>query len=176
MNETVKALKGGSHEMFLSVLKLYHIKAFRFFYKKINDVEDAKELTQQCFIRVWEYRKLLSKEYSIERQIFAIANSIWLNHVKKTSKQQKMKSHYLQENQQNEIRNVIIGNKPFEEADFMNAAFDCLSPIQQQILHLKFSDGFTNKEISQRLSISIKTVEWHINRAYSQLREIVHVI
>ncbi len=176
MDETIEALKRGDHEMFHYVLELYHTKTFRFFYKRTNNVDDGKELTQQCFIRLWEYRSVLSGDYSIERQIFAIAKSLWFNYVKKENVQQRLKSYLLQTNDRDVGLNIIVSDEHFEGKDFMNVAFGQLSAVQRQILNLKFVGGFTNKEISKQLSLSIKTVEWHISKAYSHLREVVNVI
>ncbi len=35
----------------------------------------AKELTQQCFIRLWQYRHTLSADHPLEKQVFTIARS-----------------------------------------------------------------------------------------------------
>ncbi|WP_026769875.1 RNA polymerase sigma factor [Asinibacterium sp. OR53] len=167
----IVALKKGNHDIFISVLKSRHTHVFRFFYKKTGDVEAAKELTQQCFIRLWEYRQSLSESYTFERQLFAIAKSVLSNYLKKEKTFSDFKIRFTAKQDEE-----TPADHYFEQQDFIHTAFEQLTPIQRQILNLKFVDGLTNKEISHQLSLSIKTVEWHISNAYGYLRKLVHSI
>jgi two-component system response regulator NreC len=58
---------------------------------------------------------------------------------------------------------TAISNKPqngHQEVSFDNLDISVLSKNEVQVLHL-FADGFSNKEISQKLSMTIKTIEKH---------------
>lgn len=176
--DIIERLKKGDQAIFLSVLKKHNIQVFRFFYKKLQDVEIAKELTQQCFIRLWEYRRSLSEDFVLERQLFAVAKSLLLNHLKKENSHSNLKKRLSEINDgtDQQVPYSLSSAHHFEQRDFINTALDRLPKTQKQILQMKFITGYTNKEIADQLSISIKTVEWHINKAYHQLRDVVHSI
>ena len=84
------AIKEGDHAAFLEVYEALHVKVFRFFLKKISLHDTAKDLTQQCFIRLWQFRHTLSYAHPLEKQIFIIARSLLINHIKKESTQRKI--------------------------------------------------------------------------------------
>jgi len=169
--DVIVALKKGNHDEFLSVVKEYHTRMFLFLHKRTNDAETARELTQQCFIRLWEYRESLSGSYTLDRQLFAIAKSVLFNYIKKEKHFSRFKGTLSAK--PDEGKPVVHS---FEQKDFIAAALQLLTPIQRQILNLKLVDGLTNKEIAYQLSLSIKTVEWHVSNAYGYLRRFAHSI
>jgi DNA-directed RNA polymerase specialized sigma24 family protein len=82
-------LKEGNHEAFVEVYHALHVKLFRWFLKKVSLHDVAKELTQQCFIRLWQYRESLSLDHPLEKQVFIIARSLLINHLKKEATQKQ---------------------------------------------------------------------------------------
>jgi DNA-binding NarL/FixJ family response regulator len=56
----------------------------------------------------------------------------------------------------------------FQETPAQNATELNLTPREQEILEL-LSQGFANKEIAQRLSLSFDTIRWHLKQIYEKL-------
>jgi DNA-directed RNA polymerase specialized sigma24 family protein len=98
----LQAIREGDHAAFVEVYELMHARLFRFFLKKTFLHDTAKELTQQSFIRLWQYRHTLSLDYPLEKQIFIIARSLLINHIKKEATQQRLK---------------VVAGKAFEEVE-----------------------------------------------------------
>jgi RNA polymerase sigma factor (sigma-70 family) len=161
------AIKEGDHDAFIEVYHELHAKLFRFFLKKTFLHDTAKDLTQQCFVRLWLYRESLSLEHPLEKQIFIIAKSLLINHLKKEATQKKAYAAH--------GRTVVTevqpaGDVQFEQTDAVSAAIDTLPPVRKQIMILKTFHGRSNKEIAQQLEISVKTVEDHVTKSFRQLR------
>jgi RNA polymerase sigma factor (sigma-70 family) len=167
------AIREGDHGVFLEVYELMHAKLFRFFLKKIFLHDTAKDLTQQCFIRLWQFRQTLSDQHPLEKQIFIIARSLLINHIKKEATQTKLK---------------IAAGKAFVEAIApldeeltdkkmrVSAAIETLPPVRRRVIILKTFHGFSNKEIAQQLKISVKTVEDHVTKAFRHIRQVVALL
>ncbi len=167
------AIREGDHGVFLEVYELMHAKLFRFFLKKIFLHDTAKDLTQQCFIRLWQFRHTLSDQHPLEKQIFIIARSLLINHIKKEATQTKLK---------------IAAGKAFVEAIApldeeltdkkmrVSAAIETLPPVRRRVIILKTFHGFSNKEIAQQLKISVKTVEDHVTKAFRHIRQVVALL
>ena len=80
----------------------------------------------------------------------------------------------------NAIRDVQQGGVPmsaeiarkvlahFQAQTVATAEMETLSPREREILDL-LVHGFSNKEISSRLSISVDTIRWHVKRIYHKL-------
>ena len=167
------AIKEGDHEAFIEVYHILHAKLFRFFLKKIFLHDTAKDLTQQCFIRLWQFRHTLSDDHPLEKQVFIIARSLLINHLKKEATQRKVKTaHGLTFISEAEPAEDVH----FERADEVNAAIETLPPVRKRIIILKAFHGFSNKEIAQQLEISVKTVEDHVTKAFRHIRQVIALV
>jgi RNA polymerase sigma-70 factor (ECF subfamily) len=160
-------LKEGNHEAFVEVYHALHVKLFRWFLKKVSLHDVAKELTQQCFIRLWQYRESLSLDHPLEKQVFIIARSLLINHLKKEATQKQAYAAL--------GRTIVLEVPPekemqFEQTDAVSAAIDTLPPVRKRIMILKTFHGYSNNEIAQQLEISVKTVEDHVTKSFRQLR------
>lgn len=77
---------------------------------------------------------------------------------------------------------IDIDNLEISDSDFYSTqeqsdrearlwkAIDSLSPTCRRVFLMSKQDGMKNKDIAEKLNISIKTVEAHITKAFSQLR------
>jgi RNA polymerase sigma factor (sigma-70 family) len=170
---TLPAIKDGDHAAFLEVYEALHVKVFRFFLKKIHLHDTAKDLTQQCFIRLWQFRHTLSDQHPLELQIFIIARSLLINHIKKEATQRKIRTAHQ--------RSLPLEEQPaagnlFERANEVNAAIETLPPVRKRIIILKTFHGCTNKEIAAQLEISVKTVEDHVSKAFRHIRQVIALL
>jgi len=173
LSAKLTAIKEGDHETFIEVYHLLHAKLFRFFLKKIFIHDTAKELTQQCFIRLWQYRHTLSYDHPLEKQIFIIARGLLINHIKKEATQKKLKAAH---GKGLDMEVVPAGDAHFERVDAVNAAIETLPPMRKRVIILKAFHGFSNKEIAQQMEISVKTVEDHVTKAFRHIRQIIALV
>ena len=173
LSPKLPALKEGDHDAFLEVYDLLHAKLFRFFLKRIFLHDTAKDLTQQCFIRLWQFRHTLSYDHPLEKQVYIIARGLLINHLKKEATQRKLKLVHGR-SLETEISPVADGLS--ERASEVNAAIETLPPVRKRILILKARHGFSNKEIAQQLEISVKTVEDHITKAFRHIRQVIALL
>jgi RNA polymerase sigma factor (sigma-70 family) len=168
---TPASIKRGDQEAFLVAYNNLHIKVFRFFLKRVLLNETAKDLTQQSFIRLWQFRHTLSEEHTLEKQVFVIAHSLLVNHFEKEYHQKKIKSrHTALAHQQPGITSFADG---FERVDEVKAAIELLPPVRKKILVLKTFHDFSNHEIAREMKISVKTVEDHISKAFRRMKEVM---
>lgn len=58
----------------------------------------------------------------------------------------------------------------FEGTNYINTLLKKLPPTRKKILRLKFVYGYSNREIAEILSISVKTVEDHVTKGLKELR------
>lgn len=167
------AIKNGDHNAFVMLYNELYSKVFRFFLKRVLLHDTAKDLTQQCFIRLWQFRHTLSEAHSLDKQVFIIARTLLINHCKKEATQKKLRavhSRYRGE------ATLPARDGLFERADEVNAAIDTLPPVRKKVLILKTFHGCTNKEIAQQMEISVKTVEDHVTKAFRHIRQVVTLL
>lgn len=167
------AIKEGDHTAFLEVYEKLHAKVFRFFLKKIFLHDTAKDLTQQCFIRLWQFRHTLSYDHPLEKQIFIIARSVLINHIKKEATQRKIRTVH---QRSLPVEEQSAANVRFERTNEVNAAIETLPPVRKRVIILKAFHGCTNKEIAAQLEISVKTVEDHVSKAFRHIRQVIALL
>src|ERR1700759_3674557 len=88
----IEEIKEGNAAAFEHLYNLYKEKLLAYFLKKTNSVEAAKDLMQTTFFKLWQYRKSLSADYLPEQQLFYIARTVFIDYLRKESKQQKIKT------------------------------------------------------------------------------------
>lgn len=171
---TPAAIKQGDHAAFLAAYNDLHIKVFRFFLKRVYTADAAKDLTQQSFIRLWQFRQTLSDEHSLEKQVFVIAHSLLINHFEKEMYQKKIKVRQVQIQKEH----IVYPDKysSFEMSDQVKTAIDTLPPVRKKVLILKTFHDYNNREIASQMKISVKTVEDHITKAFRQMKELMMFI
>lgn len=168
MNQ-VTAIKQGNEEAFVDIYKEFHVKTYHYFLKRSRLPETAKELTQQTFIKLWQSRHTLSELHTIETQCFNIANSVLIDYLRKQATERKHLSEFQHQVQQKETV-TSSDHMHFESSDYLNAMAEKLPPMRRNIFILKMVRGYSNKEIAEQLSVSVKTVEDHYTKAIRLLK------
>lgn len=168
--ELIQALKQGDQLVFARIFDLFHQKAFGFFMNRLDkDRELAKELTQLCFIKLWQSRHSLSEQHSLDRQLFTIAKTTLIDFIRKESRKSKLRK-VIERNQEGVVRMQEEGISGFEQRDYLSQVLHRLPPARKKILQLKYLYGYSNREIADQLSISIKTVEDHVTKGLHELK------
>jgi RNA polymerase sigma factor (sigma-70 family) len=157
-------IKQGNEKAFVEMYYQMNARVYHYFLKKTQLEEVAKELTQQCFIRLYHYRASLSDDHPLEKQVYIIARSVLLNNIRQEERRKVRDTHYVSDRQQ------TVADSRFEINDYLEKITVSLSPVRKKIILLKVHNGLSNKEIAEELSISVKTVENHITKAHQHMR------
>ncbi|BAV04360.1 RNA polymerase sigma-70 factor, ECF subfamily [Filimonas lacunae] len=168
--EIVEAVKNGDPNAFSMVFEQFHEKVFGFFMNRMQgNREEAKELTQLTYIKLWQSRHTLSLSYTIDRQLFVMAKHTLVDYIRREARAEKSKdvvaATYTPQQAVTEFSNSF-----FEGKDYVIARLKQLPPTRKKILQLKMLNGYSNKEIAGLLSISVKTVEDHVTKGLHELR------
>ena len=168
-------IKNGDQVAFQAVYDQYHAKLFHYFLKRTRTDEVAKDLTQQSFIKLWQSRHTLSDAYSLDTQLFTIASSTYIDHLRKQSAERKYQ-YRLDHEFQEDAALICNAHSDYESADYLDAVSEKLPPIRKNVFIMKIAKGYSNKEIAEQLSVSIKTVEDHYSKALKHVRSLVSLL
>lgn len=167
--ELVALLKQGDDAAFEEVFIRYEPLLLNFVYKKINDREAAKDILQDIFVQLWNYRTGLDP-VSLGSYLFTVA----LNKIRDGYKHQVIHEGHIHQLQQM-LTGVADG------ADHLIREKDITRLIEKEIaalpdkmreVFLLRKDAFmSNKQIAEELGISEQTVETHMKRALKTLKE-----
>jgi len=161
----IAAIKNGNAAAFEKAFFLYKEKMFAYFFKKTRSEEDAKDLIQVTFSKLWQYRQSLSEDFLLEQHLFHIARTVFIDYLRKQNKLEKIKTSA-----------VIFNKQPLEPAhDFdvykrLQIILAGMPFIRKRVFELHKIEGYSYKEIAEILSISVKSVDNNLAKALKHLR------
>lgn len=167
--EWIYALKDGNLWAFNELFDRYGKRLHRFAIAYLKSTENAEEIVQDVFLKIWNNRKDLSPDKSFESYLFTIAKNGILNTIRKSKSQQA----YLNFTILHPGKDVLLD----EELDFneleraYSNAVDQLSPRRKEIFLLSRVHSLSNAEIAERMNISSKTVENQMTSALAEIRK-----
>jgi len=139
-----------------------------FLYYKLGDIDLAKDITQEVFIRAWDKRDSIVHD-TVKSYLYKIANNLAINHFNsaKARFELKLEDH---DRSVSESPEYIMEKDEF--AARLNRALDNLPEIQRVTFLMNRIDDFTYVEIAERLEISVKAVEKRMHAALESLRNV----
>ena len=146
-------------------------KSLRYFALSLTkDMETAKDLVQDTFVKAIQYRDKYTADNNIKAWLFTILRNTYLNQVTKLSAKNTINDETEDE--------YILKNTMYEEYNAENsintkdiqATIDNLEE-EYRIPFQMFVDGFKYKEIADKTNLPIGTVKSRIFFARRQLME-----
>jgi len=147
---------------FDKIYKKYKDAVYNYVFWRVYNEEDAIDITQEVFVKVYKGLDGFQGRSSIKTWIFSIAHNTVLNFLtRKKIDENDIEVHFLSDGsyKRMEVRIKVL------------RAMEKLSPEHMEILKLYYFDGFSYKEIAKLLKISTGTVKSRLNRAKTSLRE-----
>ncbi len=161
-SELVKLLKKGDVMAFDAIYNKYCRKLHGFVLMYLKQEEDAEEIVQEVFIKIWNSRDKMDVYASFESFLFTIAYNATMSLLRKRMTEAKSRE-YLKSVQQIEGAEEVIEELQFKELnDQLESLLERLTPRQKEIFHLSREEGLTHAEIAQKLNISESTVNNHL--------------
>ncbi|MFH0834407.1 MAG: sigma-70 family RNA polymerase sigma factor [Patescibacteria group bacterium] len=157
-------------EAFGEIYDRFVVTIYRYIYYRIPKSE-AEDLTETVFLKAWEKRHLYKKQKgnSFNAWIFRIAHNTVIDFYRLNSRTEMVElSPDLPEMRRSADPSATLESK-FEQKKLILALRE-LPEIQQQVVVLKFVNGFENDEIAEILEKSVGAVRVIQFRALNRLK------
>lgn len=164
-----------------------HIDQLINYGKKITS-NDAliDDCIQEMFLDLWLKRERLGETNSIKYYLFKTLRRRILLAVKKESKNECFDNEEML-NYSFDFKANLESKLSLEETSDLNQVFQVLSPIQKEVIYLKFYNGLSFDEISESLNVTKKvlynslskamlTFRKHLKQAVLVLMSLVHFV
>lgn len=153
-------------------LQIYPMKdkLFRFARRILEQTEEAEDVVQDVFLRLWKRRDKLDEYHSVEALAMVTAKNLCFDRIR--SKRNKTDNI---DDYQQLAANLQEPAKPdySEEIDQVRMAISKLPRKQQIIIHLRDVEGYEFEEIAKLLGMSENTIRVALSRARKKVRELV---
>ena len=152
----------------------YYPKVKNFIQGLIGSEEEAKNLTQDIFMRLWETREQAKVVHDFDAYLYASARHAAFHSIR--NRQRKM-TDSLEEAAEIKVEADVFDAFDTEELMAMiYKAVDKMPPRQRQCFLMSRKEGLPIAEISARLGINRRTVENHVSAALAALKKSLYLI
>jgi RNA polymerase sigma-70 factor (ECF subfamily) len=167
-HELIKKLKRGHLAAFNQLFYAYSSRLYYFAHGYLKSKEDAEELVQDVFTKVWEKRTALDENLSFKAYLFTIA----FNAIKKHFRSQALLTRYFDYLESNPPENLSPNDVDYLSLKaLVDELVNRMPEKRKAVFEKSRYEGKNTKEISEEMSISKSTVENHLNQALRYLRQ-----
>lgn len=168
----VKRLKDGDKKAFKALFERYYPLFISFSRKMLKDEATAEDLIQNVFMKVWVGRANLNADKNFRNYLLvSVRNEIY-----------QYFRHAFKIEDRDDCPDIIDGTMNIEtqvsakELEKRIAVIISQMPQRRrEIFNMSRHEKLSNKEIAQRLGLSVRTVEKHIENALSDIRRKIAV-
>jgi RNA polymerase sigma-70 factor (family 1) len=157
----------GDEVAFSQLYTHFRSPALKFCTTLLKDEEEAENITQDVFAKIWDRRVQIKPEHSFQAYLFVSLRNQIFDQFKKFEKDQLLRKQYVD---RMTIMNDDDGEDKEARIQFLQVAVNCLSEKRRQILKLNIEEGKSYKEIAAYLNISTNTVKNQLIKAKQILR------
>lgn len=166
--DLISLLKSDDVVAFETLYARYFGKLYNHAYEKLHERFLAQEVVQDLFVSFWQNRHKVEVHTSLASYFFTAIRYLIINQFKK-------QMIYEQRIDKLALTHRTFTDETNEWLDYKDLQAEYQSALQElpekcREVFIMSRNGASNKEISESLNISIKTVEQHITKALRTLR------
>lgn len=176
--KTMVALaKAGDHRAFEEIVRLYEKKLYAIAYRYTGSEQDALDVCQETFIRVYRFIGGFQENSGFSTWIYRVCTNACKDSVQRRQRRGES-SLDLRDEEGEEFELPLEDNRynpeqVLEQSELrrdLQAGIDALAPHHKEIVVLRDVEGMSYEQISEVLGLEIGTVKSRLNRGREQLR------
>jgi len=141
---------------------LYSDGVFRFIVKNLRHEEDARDIVQTAFEKLWRNREQVDNEKS-KSYLFTVAYNQMIDHLRK-SKRIQLKEEFSAETK------IQHSNFNSNAKKILMEALNRLNETQKSLVMLKDYEGYSYEEIGEIMGLTESQVKVYLHRARLALK------
>lgn len=178
MNRRIKSLcrraKKGDNDAACELLKFYYTDIFAYLRRLCSSRQDAEDLTQQTFLKVWRALDSFRGRSRFSTWLYRIAHNTYVDWKRRNNQVQSQSDQWWQEC-------VDKSPGPFanasqrQTAKRLYTAVEQLDEAKKHVVHLHYYQGLSLRQTAKILNISTSTVKYRLREAIKILRNKIGV-
>lgn len=163
------AVKAGDCASFNEIYHRHRQKVYGYAHHFARSREEAEELTQDVFVRLWENRSKIDPSKNFEAFLYTLIRNNFLEALRKKARARNFRKEQLENEPAYNSTDNYIDFKECEQ--IANEAIETLSPQVKIVYLLSRKDGRSHEDISLHMGISKNTVNNHIKKSLGTIRK-----
>ncbi len=166
----VDRVKNGDREAFMKIVAAYQQKIFVLAYSMVRDREDALDLVQEVFIRLYEKIRSYRAGENFQAWLLQIARNLSIDFLRRNKARRKDSLDGLDLDRA-DLAAEQEDQDRFQTREFIHRAVLALPEKQRLVFILHHFDELKYEEIAERLGIALGTVKSLHFKAIRNLRK-----
>lgn len=172
------AIQNGDRSSYEILVNRYQDDALRLAYHYLHNWEDARDISQDAFVKIFIKAEFFDKTQKFKPWFFRILVNQCIN-VLNRKKKIKFFSIFHQTNQENngmlldQLQNDDSANEDFQTRQLVWNALNKLTNSHREVLILHEMQGFKEHEISEIMECSVGTVKSRLHYAKEKMRKLL---
>jgi RNA polymerase sigma-70 factor (ECF subfamily) len=167
----------GDEDAFGDLVRRYQRRVTAFLGQLVGDIELARELTQEAFVRAWSALDRFDPKYRFSTWLFRIAHNLGIDHLRRRRLQTV--SLYRPDPEGGEMEMTVVDDQkdPLGHvenrvlAEELRAAIHELRPEYRELILLRHFAGLSYQDIADMKEMPLGTVKNKLFRAHTVLRK-----
>ncbi len=180
--KTIRRCKRGEEAAFAEILKRYRGPIYNLCYRMSRNAEDARDLAQEVFIKVFSLLDRFDESYAFSSWLFRIATNHCIDHLRRNRLRfLSLDGGVGQDGEEYELQLPDSGPGPDtvlqrkEALARLDEVIGDLPPHYRVITLLRHDQQLSYEEIAETLSLPLGTVKARIHRARQQIQQMLAV-
>ncbi len=172
----VESCLNGNREAYALLVKKYEKSVFNIVYRLIGTTEEARDITQETFIKAYKSLRQVKPEFKFSNWLFKIATNLCKDRLKKrkiTAVSLNEFDYLLDQEISHENKDSLLDYQknliPTDEQEQVQRAISNLPFIYRRVVVLRYIQDLTYQEIADILEMPLGRVKVQLHRAHQIL-------
>lgn len=179
-HELIERAKDGDEDAFAEIISRYKNPITNFLYRFLNDYEEAVDLAQETFVRVYFALDRYHTNYAFSTYIYRIAANLAISEIRKRKRRSILSlTGLFQADEENATEFQPPDTRPLPDRDVVDdeqsrviaKAIATLPPKYRVPIVLRDVEGRSYEEVAEIMELGLGTTKSRISRARGLLRE-----
>ena len=169
----VSRIQEGEKEAFAELVRLFQKKIFVFAYGFFPNREDALEIVQETFMRIFAKIDGYRPQQSLSGWIYRLTHNLCIDYHRKFAKKKALERSFadVPEKHLAAADNFLEGLEFRQRSAAIERAAENLSVKQRSVFSLKYGGGMKLQQVAEVMNISLGTVKTLHHRALRRIRK-----
>ena len=151
----IEAIRKDDYVSYNKLFERYYGRLCQYVYSLLMDKNDTEDVVQELFLNIWKNRERIEIKENVGGYLYKMAKHLALNHLR------------------SKVYQLSYEDNRVESEEFRIALYGCIDHLPdrcKEVLLLHRIKGLKQKEISEKLDISVKTIKNQIWTSLQKLR------
>ncbi len=168
--ELVQRCRKGERKAQYELYQLYKDRVFNIAYRMANSQQDAEDITQMAFVRVFKKIDSFRGESAFSSWVYRLTVNICINHFRREKRKKELVVHELSELATN-LKILKTNEQTSKMKPFLEKAIRALPAGYRMIFVLYDIEGYKHEEIAEMMNISEGTSKSQLHKARKELKQ-----